>query len=83
MQVIDIETREKINYIFKQGKKHSLLKGVFIGLFIGAVFGYAWHYQATKSFKEICTFNDIQGQTVVLNDKIPAKLIEMDYEKVN
>jgi hypothetical protein len=56
---------------------------LLIGFIVGILFGYTWHYQATKSFKEICTFNDIQGQTVVLNNKIPAKLIEVDYEKVN
>lgn len=53
---------------------------LLIGFFIGLISGYTWHYQATKNLKDICK-NDTQ--MVMLNDKIPAELIEVNYEKIN
>jgi len=52
---------------------------LLIGFIAGVLFGYTWHYQASKN---IPILND-DVQTVMLNGKIPAQLIEVDYEKIN
>lgn len=52
---------------------------LLIGFFIGLISGYTWHYQATKNLNSIKD----DTQIVMLNDKIPAELIEVDYEKIN
>lgn len=55
---------------------HQIL---LIGFFIGLIAGYTWHYQATKNLN----FIKDDTQVVMLNDKIPAELIEVNYEKIN
>lgn len=58
---------------------------ILIVFFIGVFWGYTWHYQATKNLIDSseCTWNDIPIKTVMLNNKIPAKIIEVNYERVN
>lgn len=53
---------------------------LLIGFFIGLITGYTWHYQATKNLKNI--YKD-DTQMFMLNNKIPAELIEVNYEKIN
>ena len=50
---------------------------LLIGFIIGLLSGYIWHYQAVKNLKTIC---DDGSEVVMLNDKIPAKLLEVHFE---
>lgn len=48
---------------------------LLIGFIIGLLSGYTWHYQAVKEV--VC---DDGAKIVMLNDKIPAKLLEVHFE---
>jgi len=52
---------------------------LLIGFIIGLISGYAWHYQATKNLQNI--YKD--DTMVVLNGKIPAQLLEVNFEKID
>lgn len=49
---------------------------LLIGFILGIIVGYVWHYQSTRNWHEFCTWQDIPEQEIVLNNKIPAKIIQ-------
>ena len=65
------------------------ISAYFLILVLGWFIGYIHCYMALNNEfsdyikKEECTFKDIPGKKVLLNNKIPAKIIEVNYEKVN
>ena len=62
---------------------------IFFSIIFGWFIGYIHCNNALSNEfsdyikKEECTFKDIPGKKVLLNNKIPAKIIEVDYEKVD
>lgn len=52
---------------------------LLIGFIIGLISGYTWHYQATKNLQNICKDDTM----VMLDGKIPAQLLEVNFEKID